>query len=49
VRGRKLDAIRAKLGSHGAHLRVNHQLVDADEVGRLPPLSLGGDGSGHYL
>jgi hypothetical protein len=34
VRGRKLDAIRAQLGSHGAHLRVNHQLVDADEVRR---------------
>ncbi|KAI8477033.1 MAG: hypothetical protein J3K34DRAFT_516004 [Monoraphidium minutum] len=31
VRGRKLDAIRSKLGRAGYHLRVNHALVDSDE------------------
>ena len=34
ARGRKLDAIRARLGSGGAHLRVNHQVAGADEVRR---------------
>jgi len=32
VRGRKLEGIRSQLGTHGFHLRVNHQLVEADEV-----------------
>lgn len=32
VRGRKLEAIRSKLGSAGFHLRVNHQLIDSDEA-----------------
>ena len=35
VKGRKLDTIRARLGSAGFHLRVNHQMVDADEVSNI--------------